>query len=105
VCGLSWLRLDIRAVTTPVTIRKPVPNRDEAAKPAWWNLYKDAILETDHGQLADRIRVAAEAIRARASLDEQVSSAERVEMQHAMAGLLILRRESGQNLDNKSKHH
>jgi hypothetical protein len=88
-----------------VTIRKLVPNRDEAAKSAWWNLYKDAILETDHGQLADRIRVAAEAIRARASLDEQVSSAERVEMQHAMAGLLILRRDSGQNLDNKSKHH
>jgi hypothetical protein len=72
-----------------------VPNRDETAKPAWWILYKDAILETDHGQLPDRIRVAEEAIRARASVDGQVSSAERIEIQHAMAGLLILRRELG----------
>jgi hypothetical protein len=103
VCGLSWLRLDIRAVTTPVTIRKLVPNRDEAAKSAWWNLYKDAILETDQGRLADRIRAAEEAIRARASLDEQVSSAERIEIEHAMAGLLVLRRESGQSQIDKIK--
>lgn len=80
-----------------------MPDRDEAAKPAWWNLYKDAILETDQGQLADRIRAAEEAIGARASLDEQVSSAERVEIQHAMAGLLILRRESGQSQIGKIK--
>ena len=81
-----------------------MPNRDENTKPAWWNLYKDAILETDQSQLADRIRAAEEAIRARASLDGQVSSAERIEIQHAMAGLLVLRRESGQNLVDKSKH-
>jgi hypothetical protein len=31
----SWLRLDIPGVTTPVIHRKPVPNRDEVAKPAW----------------------------------------------------------------------
>ncbi len=82
-----------------------MPDRDEAAKPDWWKLYKDGILETDQGQLADRIRAAEEAIRARASLDEQVSSAERIEIQHAMAGLLVLRRESGQNIVNKSTHH
>jgi hypothetical protein len=94
---LSWQRLDIPAVTTPVTLRKPVPGCDGAAKPAWWILYKDAILETDPGQLADRIRAAEEVIRARASLEGQVSSQERIEIQHAMAGLLILRRESVQS--------
>ena len=84
-----------------------MPNRDEAAKPAWWNLYKDAILETDQGQLADRIRAAEEAIRARASLDEQVPSAERIEIQQAMAGLLVLRREMAQgSVDRiKSQRH
>jgi hypothetical protein len=80
-----------------------VPNRDEAATPAWWIPYKDAILETDQGRLADRIRAAEEAIRARASLDGQVSSDERIELQHAMAGLLILRREMGHSRDDKIK--
>jgi hypothetical protein len=70
-----------------------MPNRDEAAKPAWWNLYKDAILETDQGQLPDRIRTAEVAIRVRASLDGQVPSEERIAIQHAMAGLLVLKRE------------
>jgi len=90
-------------VTTPVTLRRPVPKRDGAVKPAWWILYKDAILETDQGQLADRIRAAEEAIRARASLDGQVSSEERIEIQHAVAGLPILRRELGQIRDGKIK--
>jgi len=31
------------------------PKRNEAEKPAGWNLYKDAILETNQGQLPDRI--------------------------------------------------
>jgi hypothetical protein len=103
VCCLSWLRLDIPAVTTPVIQRSPVPNRDEAVKPTWWNLYKDAILETDQGQVPNRIRTAEDAIRVRASLDGQVSSEERVEIQQAMAGLLILRRELGQSRDDKMK--
>jgi hypothetical protein len=98
------LRLDIPAVTTPITLRRPVPGSDEAAKPAWWILYKNAILETDHGQVPVRIRTAEEAIRARASFDGQVSSKERIELQHAMAGLLILRRELGQSRDDKIKH-
>jgi len=80
-----------------------VPNRDEAVKPTWWNLYKDAILETDQGQVPNRIRTAEDAIRVRASLDGQVSSEERVEIQQAMAGLLILRRELGQSRDDKMK--
>jgi len=92
-------------VSTPATLSRPVPNRDEAVKPAWWILYQDAILETDQSQLADRIRAAEEAIRARASLDSQVSSEERVEIQHPMAGLLILRRQLGQSRDDKIKHH
>ena len=80
-----------------------MPNRDEAVKPTWWNLYKDAILETDQGQVPNRIRTAEDAIRVRASLDGQVSSEERVEIQQAMAGLLILRRELGQSRDDKIK--
>ena len=80
-----------------------MPDRDEAAKPAWWILYKDAILETDQGQLPDRIRAAEEAIRVRASLDGQVSSEERIEIQHSMAGLLVLRREMGQSSVDKIK--
>ena len=80
-----------------------MPNRDEAVKPTWWNLYKDAILETDQGQVPNRIRTAEDAIRVRASLDGQVSSEERVEIQQAMAGLLILRRELGQSRDDKMK--
>jgi hypothetical protein len=82
-----------------------MPEHDEAAKPAWWNLYKDAILEMDRGQLADRIRAAEEAIRARASLDSQVPSEERIEIQQAMAGLLILRRELAQSPVDKIKQH
>jgi hypothetical protein len=81
-----------------------VLNRDAAAKPAWWILYKDAVLETDQGQLADRIRAAEGALRARASLDGQVSSAERIAIQHAIAGLLVLRQESGQSQIDKIKH-
>ena len=81
-----------------------MPEHDEAAKPAWRNLYKDAILERDQGQLADRIRAAEEAIRARVSLDSQVPSEERIEIQQAMAGLLSLRRELGQNRDDKIKN-
>ena len=82
-----------------------MPNREEAVKPAWWILYQDAILETDQSQLADRMQAAEEAIRARASLDSQVSSEERVEIQHAMAGLLVLRRQLGQSRDDKIKRH
>jgi hypothetical protein len=51
------------------------------------------------------MRAAEEAIRARASLDSQVSSEERVEIQHAMAGLLVLRRQLGQSRDDKIKRH
>lgn len=80
-----------------------MPNRDEAVKPAWWILYKDAILETDQGQVADRIRAAEEAIRARASLAGHVSSEERIEIQRAIAGLLVLRQELGQSPEDKIK--
>ena len=43
-------------MTTPVKLRRLKPNREEAAKPAWWNLYKDAIFETDHAQVPSHIR-------------------------------------------------
>jgi hypothetical protein len=90
-------------VTTPVTLRRPVQNRDETAKPVWWNLYKDAILETDHAQVPVRIRIAEDAIRGRVSFDRQVSSEERIEIQHAITGLLILRRELAQSRDDNIK--
>jgi hypothetical protein len=79
------------------------PKRNEAEKPAGWNLYKDAILETNQGQLPDASRTAEVAIRVRASLDGQVSSEERIAIQHAMAGLLVLRREMGQSSVDKIK--
>jgi len=80
-----------------------VPNRNEAAKPAWWILYKDAILEADQSQVPTRIRTAEEAIRFRVSIDKEVSSEERIEIQHATAGLLILKRELGQSPEDKIK--
>jgi hypothetical protein len=83
--------------------QKTRASRDEAAKPAWRIPYKDAILEADQGQLADRIRAAEAAIRARASLDGQVSSEKRIAIQHAMAGLLVLRREMAQSSVDKIK--
>jgi hypothetical protein len=60
----------------------------------WWEPYKFAVLETDRGKLKDRVIAAEHAIRARASLDGQVSSDERIAIQDAMSALQMLRRES-----------
>jgi len=68
-----------------------VPNRDEAAKPAWWELYRAALLEIDRNKLRDRVKAAEDAIRARASLGGRVSSEERISIQHATGALLVLR--------------
>ena len=70
---------------------------------SWWQLYRAAVFEINRSKLLFRVKAAEEAIRARASLGGQVSSEERIEIQQAMAGLLILRRELGQSRDDKTK--
>ena len=60
----------------------------------WWEPYKFAVLETDRKKLKDRVDAAEQAIRARASLNGQVSSDERIAIQDAMSALQMLRRES-----------
>ncbi len=60
----------------------------------WWESYKFAVLETDKKKLRDRVIAAEQAIRARASLDGQVSGDERIAIQDAMSALQMLRRES-----------
>jgi len=63
----------------------------------WWEPYKFAVLETDRKKLKDRVDAAERAIRARASLNGQVSSDERIAIQDAMSALQMLRRESEQD--------
>jgi hypothetical protein len=60
----------------------------------WWEPYKFAVLETDKKKLKDRVIAAEQVIRARASLDGQVSGDERIAIQDAMSALQMLRRES-----------
>jgi hypothetical protein len=59
----------------------------------WWEPYKFAVLETDKKKLKDRVIAAEQAIRARASLDGQVSGDERIAIQDAMSARQMLRRE------------
>jgi hypothetical protein len=60
----------------------------------WWEPYKFAVLETDRKKLKDRVIAAEQAIRARTSLDGQVSGDERLAIRDAMSALRMLRRES-----------
>jgi hypothetical protein len=57
----------------------------------WRALYKAAVLETDPVQLEIRVRTVEEAIRARQSLDGQVSSGERAAMKDALDSLGVLK--------------
>jgi len=61
---------------------------------AWWEPYKFAVLETNRNKLRDRVSAAEQAIRERASLNGQVSPAERIAIEDAMSALKMLRRES-----------
>jgi hypothetical protein len=63
----------------------------------WWQLYRAAVFEIKRSQLLDRVKAAEDAIRARASLGEQVSSEERISIQDAMAALLVIRRNLAQS--------
>lgn len=71
----------------------------------WWQSYRAAVFEVNQSKLLDRIKAAENAIRARASLGGQVSSEERIEIQDAMATLLVLRRELAQSPVAEIKHH
>jgi len=59
----------------------------------WRALYKAAILETDSVKLELRVKAVEDAIRARQSLNGQVSSDERAEMQEALDALGVLKLE------------
>jgi hypothetical protein len=65
----------------------------------WRALYKAAVLETDPVTLELRVKAVEEAIRARQSLDGQVSSEERAAMREALDSLGVLKLE----WDNREK--
>lgn len=57
----------------------------------WRVLYKAAVLETEVAKWELRVKAVVQAIRARQSLDGQVSGGERAEMQDALDSLGILK--------------
>ena len=59
----------------------------------WRDLYRAAILELDPKQLQARVKVAEDAINARASRGARVSRDERREMNDALSTLRILKRD------------
>ncbi len=59
----------------------------------WRTLFRAAILETDVAKWELRVKAVEQAIRARQSLDGQVSRAERAEMQDALDSLGVLNAE------------
>ena len=59
----------------------------------WRALYKAAVLETDSVKLELRVKAVEDAIRARQSLNGQVSSDERTDMQEALDSLGVLKLE------------
>jgi hypothetical protein len=65
----------------------------------WRALYKAAVLETDPVTLELRVKAVEDAIRARQSLDGQVSSEERAAMREALDSLGVLKLE----WDNREK--
>jgi hypothetical protein len=60
----------------------------------WWEPYKFAVLETNRNRLRERVNTAELAIRERASLNGQVSPAERIAIADAMSALRMLKKES-----------
>lgn len=61
----------------------------------WRELYQAAILELDPELLLARVKAAEGAIRARASLNGDISSGERIAVQDALSALVILKRGRG----------
>jgi hypothetical protein len=64
----------------------------------WRALYKAAVLETDPVELELRVKAVEDAIRARQSLNGQVSSEERAAMKDALDSLGVLKIEWKQPL-------
>jgi hypothetical protein len=60
----------------------------------WWEPYKFAVLEMDRNKLRDRVNAAEQAIQERASLNGQVSPAERIAIEDAMSALRMLKKQS-----------
>jgi hypothetical protein len=60
----------------------------------WWEPYKFAVLETNRNKLRERVNTAELAIRERASLNGQISPAERIAIEDAMSALRMLKKES-----------
>jgi hypothetical protein len=65
----------------------------------WRALYKAAVLETEPVKVELRVKAVEDAIRARQSLDGQVSSEERAAMREALDSLGVLKLE----WDNRKK--
>jgi hypothetical protein len=63
----------------------------------WRMLYRAAVLETDVAKWELRLKAVEKTIRARQSLDGQVSSGERAEMQDALDSLGVLKVERKQH--------
>jgi len=69
----------------------------------WRELYKAAILELDDNKLGERLRAAVEAIRARASLNGEISSEERIAIEDATSALQVLQQEWEQHIRQRGK--
>jgi hypothetical protein len=71
----------------------------------WWELYRAAVFEINQSKPLNRLKAAEDAIRARPSLVEQVSSDEHISIYDAKAALLVLRRDLAQSPVHKIEHH
>jgi hypothetical protein len=68
------------------------PSQDSAEDGSHWReLYRAALLELDLDKLGERVKVAEEAIRARASLNGGIVNDERIAIQDALAALNVLK--------------
>lgn len=73
-------------------ISSPSPSAESALDGSHWReLYRAALLELDLDKLAERVEAAEEAIRARASLNGDIASDERIAIQDAMPALNVLK--------------
>ena len=59
----------------------------------WRELYRAAILEVNLDKLGERVKAAEEAIRARASLNGDIPSDERIAIEDALSALSVLKQE------------
>jgi hypothetical protein len=73
-------------------IDSPSPSASSALDGGHWReLYRAALLELDLGKLGARVEAAEQAIRARASLNGDIPSDERIAIQDATSALNVLK--------------